>query len=84
MGIDLETSEALYEELLQLESKVKKKLQVKQKESHLVYRSAAGRGASWDGKQLWGGYVIPTVSHCSPGSSFHTVRPHKHRNLSVW
>lgn len=46
MDIDLETSEALYEELLQLESKVKKKLQVKRKESRLIHRSAEGRGAS--------------------------------------
>lgn len=47
MDIDLETSEALYEELLQLENKAKKNLQVKQKESQLLHRSPAGRGASW-------------------------------------
>lgn len=47
MDIDLETSEALYEKLLQLESEVKKKLKEKEKESHCVLSSAARPGSSW-------------------------------------
>lgn len=37
MDIDSETSEALYEKLLQLESEVRKKLKAKQKDSQLVH-----------------------------------------------
>ncbi|XP_045904618.1 3-keto-steroid reductase [Micropterus dolomieu] len=45
MDIDLETSEALYERLLQLESEVREKLKEKQKESQHAH-SPAGPGSS--------------------------------------
>lgn len=45
MDIDLETSEAFYEKLLQLESEVRKKLRAKQKESQLVHSNAVGPGS---------------------------------------
>lgn len=50
MDIDSETSEALYEKLLQLESEVRKKLNAKQKDSQLVHSSA---GLSWYLLQFW-------------------------------
>lgn len=46
MDIDLETSEALYEKLLQLESEVRRKLNEKPKESQHVRSGPAGPGAS--------------------------------------
>lgn len=46
MDIDLETSEALYEKLLQLECESRKKLKAEQKESQLVHSSAGEPGSS--------------------------------------
>ncbi len=46
MDIDLDTSEALFEKLLQLESEVRKKLKEKQKESQSVRSDAARPGSS--------------------------------------
>lgn len=57
MDIDLETSEALYEKLLQLECESRKKLKAEQKESQLV--RAGEPGSSWYKTQFWDGYFIP-------------------------
>lgn len=68
MDIDSETSEALYQKLLQLEGEVRRRLKEKQRDSKLVHSSA---GLSWYLVQFQDWMLIPagTVQSVRPNSA---------------